>query len=83
MRNQKKNSNSYPSGFIEFLDGTKKVQLAAKKKFGYDLEDITRFFLLLTTPYVMFATKKTQILIEFLDQTQKSFLVAEKRSPRV
>ena len=27
----------------------------------------------------MFAIKKTQILIEFLDRTQKSFLVAKKR----
>ena len=45
---------------IEFLDGTKKVQLAgkksflvAKKKFPKGLEDFA-VFLLLATPYVMF-----------------------------
>ena len=39
----------------------------------------------MTTPYVMFESKKTQILIEFLDGTKKvqlagkkSFLVAKK-----
>ena len=34
-------------------------------------------------PYVMFAIKKTQILIEFLDRTQKSFLVAEIKPKKV
>ena len=56
---------------------------SCQKKFGQGLEDFAPIFGRLTTPYVMFAIKKTQILIEFLDRTQKSFLVAEKRSPRV
>ena len=42
------------------------------------LEDFAPIFGKLTTPYVMFAINKTQILIEFLDRTQKSFLVAKK-----
>ena len=37
----------------------------------------------LTTPYVMFESKKTQILIEFLDGTKKVQLVGKKSSPRV
>ena len=50
---------------IEFLDGTKKVQLAAKKspasrqkKFPLGLEDFVHVFGKLTTPYVMFWKQK-------------------------
>ena len=57
---------------IEFLDGTKKVQLAGKKsflvakksipsrqkKYPYGLEDFVRVFGKLTTPYVMFESKR-------------------------
>ena len=72
---------------IEFLDGTKKVQLAGKKSFP---REFVHVFGKLTTPYVMFESKKAQILIEFLDGTKKvqlaakkSFLVGKKSSPRV
>ena len=76
---------------IEFLDGTKKVQLAGKKstasrqkKFPKGLEDFVHVFGKLTAPYVMFESKKkTQILIEFLDGTKKVQLVGKKSSPRV
>ena len=50
---------------IEFLDGTKKVQLAGKKstasrrkKVPSGLEDFAPVFGKLTTPYVMFESKK-------------------------
>ena len=39
--------------------------------------------LIQTTPYVMFEIKKTQILTEFLDATEKVQLVGKKSSPRV
>ena len=75
---------------IEFLDGTKKVQLGAKKmfpsrqkNFPKGLEDFAPIFGKLTAPYVMFESKKTQILIEFLDGTKKVQLVGKKSSPRV
>ena len=54
------------------------------KKFPSRLEYFARFFLLLTTPYVMFdIKKKTQILIEFLDGAKKVQLAAKKSSPMV
>ena len=56
---------------------------SCQKKVPLGLEDFAPIFGKLTTPYELFAIKKTQILIEFLDRTQKSFLVAEKRSPQV
>ena len=74
---------------IEFLDGTKKVQLVGKKSFRVGKKNFLRFrefrtwFLLLTTPYVMFEIKKTQILTEFLDGTKKVQLVGKKSSARV
>ena len=40
-------------------------------------------FVKLTTPYVMFESKKTQILIEFLDGTKKVQLVGKKSSASV
>ena len=49
---------------IEFLDGTKKVQLVGKKSFLVGKKSFLRFrefrtwFLLLTTPYVMFEIKR-------------------------
>ena len=75
---------------IEFLDGTKKVQLAGKKspasrqkKFPKGLEDFAPIFGKLTTPYVMFESKKTQILIahqkEGIDRTQKSTAIRQKK----
>ena len=71
---------------IEFLDGTKKVQLVGKKSFLLGKKSFLRFrefrtwFLLLTTPYVMFEIKKKpQILIEFIDGTKKVLLAAKKR----
>ena len=74
---------------IEFLEGMKKVQLVGKKSF-LRLRGFRTWFLLLTTPYVMFESKKTQILIEFLDDMKKvqlvgkkSFLVAKKSLARV
>ena len=51
---------------IEFLDGTKKVQLDAKKKFPSQqkkfpkgLEDFAPIFGKLTAPYVMFESKNS------------------------
>ena len=67
-----------PQILIEFLDGTQKVQLAARKSFLVAKKIFLWFrgfctqFLLLTTPYVIFEIKKTQILIEVLDSTKKS-----------
>ena len=49
---------------IEFLDGTKKVQLVGKKSFRVGKKSFLMFrefctwFLLLTTPYVMFEIKR-------------------------
>ena len=70
---------------IEFLDRTQKSPASRQKKFpnrqkkfSSGFEDFVHVFGKLTTPYVMFAIKKTQILIEFLDRTQKSFLIAKK-----
>ena len=70
---------------MEFLDGTKKVQLATKKvsywakKVWLGFRGFRTVFLLLTTPYVMFEIKKTpQILIEFLDGMKKVQLVVKK-----
>ena len=59
-----------------------------QKKFVLGLEDFVHVFGKLTTPFVMFEIKKTQINIEFLDGTKKvqlaskkSFLVAKQISP--
>ena len=73
MAHQKKN-----------IDGTKKVQLAGKKvHLGF--RGFCAYFLLLTTPYVMFESKKTQILIahqkEEIDRTQKSPASRQKKFP--
>ena len=71
---------------IEFLDGTKKVQLAAKKstasrqkKFPKGLEDFVHVFGKLTTPYVMFESKKTQILNWILRRHEKSPASRQKK----
>ena len=75
---------------IEFLDGTKKVQLAGKKstasrqkKFPKGLEDFVHVFGKLTTPSVMFLKQKTQILIahqkEDIERTQKSTATRQKK----
>ena len=66
----------------------------AQKKYGYPPKKVRlgfrgfrTIFLLLTTPYVMFESKKTQILIahqkEDIDGTKKVRLPAKKSSPRV
>ena len=75
---------------IEFLDGTKKVQLAAKKSF-LGFRGFCTFFWEVDNPLCdVWKQKKTQIFIEFLDGTKKvqlagkkSFLVTKKKSPRV
>ena len=55
-----------------------------QKKFPKGLEDFAPVFGKLTTPYVMFESKKkTQILIEFLDGTKKVQLFGKKSSARV
>ena len=66
----------------------------AQKKYGYSPKKVRQgfrgfrtIFLLLTTPYVMFESKKTQILIahqkEDIDGTKKVWLPAKKSSARV
>ena len=77
---------------IEFLDGTKKIQLAAKKRFlvakkiPLGFRGFPTSFLLLTTPYVMFERKKNQIHIahqkQTIDWTKKGRLAAKKSSAR-
>ena len=82
---------------IEFLGGTKKVQLAAKKSFLVSNKSSARFYRNLQGFFAVghpicdvWNSKETQILIEFLDGTKKvqlaakkSFLVSNKSSPRV
>ena len=82
---------------IEFLDGTKKVQLAGKKSFlvakkvRLGFRGFRTCFWEVDHPLCdVWKQKKTQINIEFLDGTKKvqlagkkSFLVAKKSSPRV
>ena len=66
----------------------------AQKKYGYPAKKVPlgfrgfrTVFLLLTTPYVMFESKKTQILIahqkEDIDGTKKVRLPGKKSSARV
>ena len=47
------------------------------------IKDFAPIFGKLTAPYVMFESKKTQILIEFLDGTKKVQLVGKKSSASV
>ena len=54
---------------IEFLDGTKKVQLAGKKSF-LRFREFRTWFLLLTTPYVMFESKKFAHQKEEIERTK-------------
>ena len=63
---------------IEFLAGTKKVQLLGKKSFLRFRGFRTRF-LLLTTPYVMFEAKKNQVLLVAHKKEKKQ---ATKRATR-
>ena len=74
---------------FELLDRTQK-SLASRqkklpscqKKFPLGLKDFAPFFGKLTTHYVMFESKKkTQILIEFLDRTQKSPASCQNKFP--
>ena len=69
------------------MDGTKKVWLPAKKKFGQGLEDFAPIFGKLNTPYGMFESKKSQILVahqkEDMDGAKKVWLPAKKSSARV
>ena len=87
-----------PQILIEFLDGTKKVQLAAKKSFLVGKKSSPWFKAFRTCFWevdhplcdVWKQKKKTQSLIEFLDGTKKvqlaakkSFLIAKKNSARI
>ena len=73
--NGKKNSNSYCSSEANYrLD--KKVQLEAKNV-RLETRGFRATFLLLTTPYVMFEWKKTQILIAHEKQTKDRTKKAE------
>ena len=69
---------------IEFLGGTKKVQLAAKKSFLW-FRGFCTIFLLLATPYGMFDSKKIQSPIahqkEGIDRTQKSTASRQNKFP--
>ena len=49
------------------------------KKVRIETREFCTYFLLLTSPYGMFEIKKTQILIEFLDRTQKSTASRQKK----
>ena len=62
----------------EEIDRTQKITASRQKKFPYGLKHFVRVFGKLTTPYVMFESKKTQILIEFLDGTKKVQLAGKK-----
>ena len=74
MFESKRNSNRQK----KFPSRQKKLP-SRQKKYPYGLEDFVRVFGKLTTPYVMFESKKkTQILIEFLDGTKKVQLAAKK-----
>jgi hypothetical protein len=71
---------------IEFLDGTKKVQLAGKKspasrqkKFPKGLEDLAPIFGKLSAPYVMIEIKITQILNWILRWHEKSTASRQKK----
>ena len=79
-----KNSNSYCSSEAN-NSRTKKGRLAAKKV-RQETRGFRVKFLLLTTPYVMFEWKKTQILIahqkQTIDRTKKGRLAAEKSLAR-
>ena len=73
---------------IEFLDGTKKVQLASKKspasrqkKFPLGLEDLAPIFGKLTTPYVMFESKKNSNSHWILRWHEKSPASRQKKFP--
>ena len=81
---------------IEFLDGTKKVQLVGKKIFRVGKKSFLGFgefrtwFFLLTTPYVMFEIKKKSIshwILRWLEKSpasrQKKFPSRQKKFPKV
>ena len=55
----------------EGIDRTKKSSASSQKQYPYGLEEFAHIFGKLTTPNVMFESKKTQILTEFLDGTKK------------
>ena len=72
---------------IEFLDGTKKVQLAGKKSFlvgkkvSLGFRGICTYFWEVDHPLCDVWKQKTQILIEFLDRTQKNPARRQKKFP--
>ena len=81
---------------IEFLDGTKKVQLTGKKSFlvakksSLGFRQFCTYFWEFDHPICDVWKQKLKFLIEFLDGTKnvqlaakKSFLVGKKSSPRV
>ena len=63
---------------IKFLDGTKKVQLAAKKSFLVGFRGFRTCFWEVDHPLWCLKAKKLKFLIEFLDGTKKVQLAAKK-----
>ena len=67
---------------IPFLVGTKKIQLVAKKSFLW-FRGFCTIFLLLTTPYVMFESKKNSNSDCILSWHEKSTASRQKKFPMV
>ena len=67
----------------EDIDRTQKSKASRQKKVQLGFRGFCPYFLLLTTPYVMFESKETQILIahqkEDIDGTQKSTASRQKK----
>ena len=72
----------FPSRQKKFPSRQKKFP-SRQKKFPKGLEDFAPIFGKLTTPYVMFESKKLKFSIEFLDGTKKVQLVGKKSSASV
>jgi len=76
--------NSYCSSEGRNRSNPKKYSYSTKKV-HLVFRGFRTSFLLLTTPYVMFESKKTQILIahqkEEMDRTQKSTAIRQKKFP--
>ena len=80
MFEMKKKSNSYwILRWHEKSPASRQKKFPSRqKKFPKGLEDFAPIFGKLTAPYVMFESKKIQILIEFLDGTKKVHLAGKK-----
>ena len=68
---------------IEFLDRTQKSPASRPKKFGLGLEDFAPVFGKLTTPYVMFESKKNSNSDCILSWHEKSTASRQKKFPMV